>query len=57
MSQTFDEHEIDDFDDQPTARKTRQHSEDFDRKRRRAEAILEQARLREQLGFDVDYPD
>lgn len=57
MSQTFDEHDIDDFDERPMMRKARQRSEDYDKKRRRAESILEQARLREQLGFDVDYPD
>ncbi|MCY0964222.1 hypothetical protein [Parathalassolituus penaei] len=57
MSQTFDEHDIDDFDERPMMRKARQRSEDYDKKRRRAESILEQARLRELLGFDVDYPD
>lgn len=42
--------------DQP-ARKPQGKSIDYDKKRRRAERILEQARIRELLGMDIDYYD
>lgn len=42
---------------EPTTTRTRGRSQDFEEKRRRAERILEQARIRELLGYDVDYQD
>ena len=58
MSQSKEYDEYDEFDDQPQARnKPRGRSADYDKKRRRAERILEQARLRDLLGFDIDYQD
>src|SRR5690606_40491392 len=59
MSQTSLYDEYDEIDDQPSSRnaKTRARSADYDKKRRRAEHILEQARLRELLGYDIDYQD
>ena len=38
-------------------RKQHGRSIDYDKKRRRAERILEQTRLRELLGMDIDYSD
>lgn len=32
-------------------------SNDYEAKKRRAEHILEQARLREMFGYDIDYED
>lgn len=57
MSQVHEDIDFDELEDRPLVRKQRQRSDDYDKKRRRAESILEQARLREQLGFDVDFPD
>lgn len=59
MSQTSLYDEYDEIDDQPSSRnaKNRGRSADYDKKRRRAERILEQARLRELLGYDIDYQD
>lgn len=59
MSQASLYDEYDDIDEQPNSRnsKTRGRSADYDKKRRRAERILEQARLRELLGYDIDYQD
>ncbi|UZK02776.1 PA3496 family putative envelope integrity protein [Venatoribacter cucullus] len=59
MSQASLYDEYDDIDEQPNSRnsKTRDRSADYDKKRRRAERILEQARLRELLGYDIDYQD
>lgn len=59
MSQTSLYDEYDELDDQPNGRnaKNRGRSADYDKKRRRAERILEQARLRELLGYDIDYQD
>lgn len=37
--------------------KARGRSPDYEQKKRRAERILEQARIRELLGYDVDYYD
>ncbi len=59
MSQASLYDEYDEIDDQPSSRnaKNRARSADYDKKRRRAERILEQARLRELLGYDIDYQD
>lgn len=59
MSQNSQYDDYDDIDEQPSGRnsKTRGRSADYDKKRRRAERILEQARLRELLGYDIDYED
>ena len=57
MSQVHEDIDFDELEDRPLVKKQRQRSEEYDKKRRRAESILEQARLREQLGFDVDFPD
>lgn len=57
MSQPYEENHQEEFEENPLLRKTRQRSDEYDRKRRRAESILEKARIREQLGFDVDFPD
>jgi len=58
MSQKKDYDEYDDFDDIAQAKaKARGRSADYDKKRRRAERILEQARLRDMLGYDIDYPE
>ncbi|TNC91589.1 hypothetical protein [Thalassolituus sp.] len=38
-------------------RKPQGRSMDYDKKRRRAERILEQSRIRELLGMDIDYSD
>lgn len=35
--------------------KDKGHSADYEKKRKRAEMILEKARLRELLGYDIDY--
>ena len=55
MSLPHEELEARDFDETPN-RKLRR-SDDYERKKRRAEAIIERKRLQEMLGFDVDYPD
>lgn len=57
MSQPYEENHQEEFEENPLLRKARQRSDEYDRKRRRAESILEKARIREQLGFDVDFPD
>lgn len=58
MSQPQDYEDFDDLDDQSQSRsKPKGRSVDYDKKRRRAERILEQARLRDLLGFDIDYQD
>ena len=38
-------------------RRKQKRTADYEKKRRRAERILEQARLRDMLGFDIDYQD
>ena len=43
-------------DDLP-ARKLHGRSIDYEKKRRRAERILEQSRIRELLGMNIDYFD
>lgn len=56
----YDDAEIDSSDQVEIEEKTsskRSRSIDFESKKRRAERILEQARLRELLGYDVDYDD
>ena len=59
MSQNSQYEDYDEIDEQPNGRnnKPRGRSADYDKKRRRAERILEQARLRELLGYDIDYED
>ncbi|MCD8523422.1 MAG: hypothetical protein LRY66_04165 [Saccharospirillaceae bacterium] len=58
MSQPQEYDDFEDLDDQPQSRgKAKGRSVDYDKKRRRAERILEQARLRDLLGFDIDYQD
>jgi len=58
MSQSKEYDDYDDFDDNSQSRsKPRGRSADYEKKRRRAERILEQARLRDMLGFDIDYQD
>ena len=42
---------------EPSSTKVRGRSHEFEEKRRRAERILEQAKIRELLGYDVDYYD
>lgn len=58
MGQTYKD-EDDYADDEPAvkASKARGRSPDYEQKKRRAERILEQARIRELLGYDVDYYD
>lgn len=56
----YDDVEIDSDAEVETEEKTqskRSRSIEFESKKRRAERILEQARLRELLGYDVDYED
>ncbi|MAD46239.1 MAG: hypothetical protein CMI02_06465 [Oceanospirillaceae bacterium] len=58
MSSRKEHHNDEYFDDVSQAKiKARGRSADYEKKRRRAERILEQARLRDMLGYDVDYPD
>jgi hypothetical protein len=58
MSQQREYTEYYEFDDLPNSRsKHRGRSADYDKKRRRAERILEQTRLRELFGYDVEYDD
>ena len=58
MSQPLEKEDYSEFDDeQERGAKTRGRSQDYEKKRRRAERILEQARLRDLLGYDVDYDD
>ncbi|WP_430461597.1 PA3496 family putative envelope integrity protein [Thalassolituus sp. LLYu03] len=58
MSQPKDYDDFDEFEDHPQSRtKQRGRTADYDKKRRRAERILEEARLRDLLGFDIDYQD
>ncbi|HUH57147.1 MAG TPA: hypothetical protein VL020_01360 [Pseudomonadales bacterium] len=55
-----DYEEIDAEEVQETEEKAsnkRGRSIDFEMKKRRAERILEQSRLREMFGYDVDYED
>ncbi|MDK2778805.1 MAG: hypothetical protein KYX62_14205 [Pseudomonadota bacterium] len=56
MGQSKEYDEFDDLDDQLQRRKQKRTA-DYEKKRRRAERILEQARLRDMLGFDIDYQD
>lgn len=49
--------EHDEYEDEAPSRKPSGKSADYDKKRRRAERILEQARIREFLGMDIDYFD
>lgn len=53
----FHEDDIEQDDEQAQAKKVKGRTADYESKRRRAERILEQARLRDLLGFDVDYND
>ena len=58
MSNRKEQDEYEDYDDFTQAKaKARGRSADYDKKRRRAERILEQARLRDMLGYDIDYPE
>lgn len=58
MGQTYKDEEYDDEEEAPAkANKIRGRSPDYEQKKRRAERILEQARIRELLGYDVDYYD
>lgn len=58
MNQKYQDDDFDTMDDsQQNRQKPRGRSADYDKKRRRAERILEQARLRDLLGFDIDYED
>ena len=41
-------------DSEQGSTKVKGRSDDYDKKRKRAEKILEQARIRELLGFDID---
>lgn len=58
MSQPLEKEDYSEFDgEQERGVKGRGRSQDYEKKRRRAERILEQARLRDLLGYDVDYDD
>lgn len=59
MSQTYKD-EMDDYEEESRPAKVtklRGRSPEYEQKKRRAERILEQARIRELLGYDVDYYD
>lgn len=49
--------EYNDYEDDSKVQPKRGRSIDYEKKKRRAERILEQARLRDLLGYDVDYQD
>lgn len=58
MGQTYKDEDYYEEDETPAkAAKSRGRSADYEQKKRRAERILEQARIRELLGYDVDYYD
>ncbi|MEN9464789.1 MAG: hypothetical protein RL217_970 [Pseudomonadota bacterium] len=48
-----------DFEDESAEKsaKVKGRSQDYEQKRRRAEKILEQARLKNLLGYDIDLDD
>lgn len=51
----YEEADVESAEDK--AQQKRGRSADYEKKRRRAEHILEQARLRELFGYDVDFED
>lgn len=59
MSQASKDQECEYEDEEVAAKssKPKGRSPDYEAKKRRAERILEQARIRELLGYDVDYYD
>lgn len=58
MGQSYKEDYVYEDEEAPAkANKQRGRSPDYEQKKRRAERILEQARIRELLGYDVDYYD
>ncbi|MDO6681844.1 MULTISPECIES: hypothetical protein [unclassified Oceanobacter] len=58
MRPSTHESDIDrDNDEDMPPRRLRHRSEDYERKKRRAEAILEHKMLEELLGFDIDFAD
>lgn len=59
MSSNEREQDYEDFEDEGAEKsaKVKGRSQDFEHKRRRAEKILEQARLKNLLGYDIDLDD
>lgn len=58
MTKNVEHDEFDEFDDESSSKgKMKGRSADYDKKRRRAEKILEQARLRDLFGYDIEYED
>lgn len=56
IKQTSNNEHWEDEDDLPV-RKNHGRSLDYEKKRRRAERILEESRIRELLGMNIDYYD
>lgn len=52
-------HDHEDYEDESAEKsaKAKGRSQDYEQKRRRAEKILEQARLKNLLGYDIDLDD
>ncbi len=54
-AQQLDYNDYEDFEAEEKVSTKRSRSIDFEKKKRRAEQILEKARLREMFGYDVDF--